>query len=67
MGEGFHISYSEIIKLVKPTVFHSSKDSSPHILGVHCTNIIEIIEFGVALVMIYAVLLNFDFAAKFTV
>ena len=43
------------------------KDSFPHILGVHCTNIIEIIEFRVALVMIYAVLLNFDFVAKLTV
>ena len=34
---------------------------------VYCTTIIEIIEFRVALVMIYAVLSNFDFVAKFTV
>ena len=38
-------------------------DRFHHILGVHCTNI----EFWVALVMIYAVLSNFDFVAKFTV
>ena len=43
--------------------FHSSKDRFHHILGVNCTNI----EFWVALVMIYAVLSNFDFVAKFTV
>ena len=112
---GFYISYSEIIKLVKPSIFkrltvlreailqkipffyeilsqtgrggqpdfisliqkllslsnhpsfhssfHSSKDRFHHILGVNCTNI----EFWVALVMIYAVLSNFDFVAKFTV
>jgi len=43
--------------------FHSSKDRFHHILGVDCTNI----EFWVALdlVMIYAVLSNFDFVAKF--
>ena len=46
---------------------HSSKDSFPHILGVHRTSIIKIIEFRVALVIIYAVLSNFDFVAKFTV
>ena len=43
--------------------FHSSKDRFHHILWVKCTNI----EFWVALVMIYAVLSNFDFVAKFTV
>ena len=54
------------MKLVKPSILlktHSSKDRFHHILGVNCTNI----EFWVALVMIYAVLSNFDFVVKFTV
>ena len=49
---GFHISYSEMLGLkvthyqaCQTTHLYSSEGSFPHILGVHCTNMIENLNF----------------------
>ena len=55
-GGGRGVNWISYLLFRNSSIFH-------HILGVNCTNI----EFWVALVMIYAVLSNFDFAAKSTV
>jgi len=54
-------------KLVKPSIIYL-RGSFPHVLEVHCHYIIEnLCGSGHPLVMIYAVLSNFDFVATFTV